>query len=201
MPDERLGSAAEAIVWVDCGSAAMAELVRQVDDHSDLRTLIGGTSDDGTDPAAVAFRTPPGEPIDRLVARLGSPPPAALIEAWQGQLADLKTHLRDSRLPLHEGVLEELRVDSRGRLHVPFLPLQIAVSICRAEPQCGEQGSLAPWIYAPRRPIDLGGIDSLTAAIAGMSPGGDARPASLRARWIWAAGLAAAAVLIAIALW
>lgn len=245
MPSERPSSEAEgtasdagsgdgldgtAIVRVDCGTAAMAELVRQIDFHGELRSIIGdGTSDDA---ATVSFRQPPGEPIHRLIDRLGSPPPAALVDAWKHQLNRLKTHLRDARLPLHHSVLEELRIDGAARLHVPFLPLQIAVSICRAEPQCGEQGSLAPWLYKARPQIDLGGIDGLIEAVVGVARGAadpppvrmlpegrrDGRPrhaspdhaspgraqravATRRARWMWAGGATAVGILVAIALW
>lgn len=162
----------EATVLVDCGTTAMARLIRHIDSHGGLGSIIEGdgtvSSDGGASSGRIELRQPCGEPLDRLVNRLGSSPPPVLVEAWKRQLAELQEHLRDARLPLHHAVPEDLRVDSSARLHIAFLPLHIATSICEAEPRCRELGSLAPWFHVDRV-IDLRGIDEMAEAIASVA--------------------------------
>lgn len=221
-----------ATVLIDCGTAETASLVRQIDSHAGLDSVVDGTvtTDSDTSPAWVEFRPPSGEPLDCLVDRLGSPPPPVLGEAWKSQLAELKEQLRAARLPLHHALPEDLRVDKSARLHIAFLSLRIAASICQVEPRCRERGSLALWFEADRA-IDLSGIDrhaEMIASVAGSQPvaavssrGVSGNPAAARpshdsrpgggegARrrpppgraWIWAGGLAALVAIAATAFW
>ncbi|XZE55253.1 hypothetical protein SH139x_001254 [Planctomycetaceae bacterium SH139] len=133
------------VIWeIECSSPIAAKLTRQLFQSGHFPNQLAKHALDAPRAASnsaaitstrVQIQRPGVFRLAQLAEQLGWPPPAALVQHWQQQLASIRGQLTAQRWPLLFGPAEDIGITAEGQFVWDLLPARIAQSMLYLQPE------------------------------------------------------------------